>query len=82
MPPKSRVPAKLTAAQLAKFDVIDLCSSSSEDEVEVVVPHTALEPLVEPPYLQPAHSAEQEAGMGPHVAGIEFVLYVYFLCCA
>ena len=47
MPPKSRAPAKLTAAQLAELDVIDLCSSSSEDEVGVADPHEALEPLVE-----------------------------------
>ncbi len=60
MPPKSRAaPAKLTAAQLAKLDVIDLCSSSSEDEVEVAVPHAALEPLVEPLRLQPAHCADE-----------------------
>ena len=70
MPPKSRAPAKLTAAQLAKFDVIDLCSSSSEDEAEVADPHAALEPLVGPPCLQSAHCADQEAGMGPHGAGI------------
>ena len=82
MPPKSRAPTKITGAQLAELDVVDLCSSSAEDEVEVADPHTALAPLVEPPCLQPAHCADQEAGMEPHVAGIEFVLYVYFLCCA
>ena len=75
MPPKSRAPAKLTAAQLAELDVIDLCSSSSEDEVEVEAPHVALEPLVEPPCLHPAHCADQEAGMAPPGAGIAFVLY-------
>ena len=48
MLPKSRAPAKLTAAQLADIDVVDLCSSSSEDEVDVADPHAALEPLVEP----------------------------------
>ena len=83
MPPKSRAaPAKLTAAQLAKLDVIDLCSSSSEDEVEVADPHVALEPLVEPLCLQPAHCADQEAGIRPHGAGIEFILYLYSLYCA
>ena len=82
MPPKSRVAAKLTAAQLAEIDVIDLCSSSSEDEAEVAVPHAALEPLVEPPCLQLAHCADQEAGMAPHGAGIVLFLYSYFLCCA
>ena len=71
MPPKSRASAKLTAVQLAEFDGIDLCSSSSEDEVVVADPHAALEPLVEPPCLQPAHCADQEAGMAPHGAGIE-----------
>ena len=79
MPPKSRAPAKLTPAQLAELDVVDLCSSSSEDEVEVADPHVALASLVEPPCLQPAHCADQEAGMVPHGAGIEFVLYLYFL---
>ena len=79
MPPKSRAPAKLTAAQLAEVDVIDLCSSSSENEAEVVDPHAALEPLVEPPCLQPAHCADQEAGMGPHGAGIEFIFSFIFL---
>ena len=69
MPPKSRAPTKLTAAQLAELEVIDLCSSSSEDKVEVADPHVALEPLVEPPCLQPAHYADQEAGMSPHGAG-------------
>ncbi len=73
MPPKSRAPAKLTAAQLAEFDVIDLCSSSSEDKVGVEDPHAPLEPLVEPPCLQPAHCADKETGMAPHGAGIEFV---------
>ena len=82
MPPKSRARAKLTAAQLAEPDVVDLCSSSSDDEVEVADPHAALEPLVELPCLQPAHCADQEAGMGPHEAGIEFILYIYFLCCS
>ena len=72
MPPKScAAPAKLTAEQLAELDVIDLCSSSSEDEVEAADPHAALEPLVEPPCLQPAHCADQEVGMAPHGAGIE-----------
>ena len=66
MPPKSRAPAKLTAAQLAEREVIDLCSSSSEDEGAVADPHAAFEPLVEPPCLQPAHCADQEVGMGPH----------------
>ena len=75
MPPKSRAPAKLTAAQLAELDVIDLCSSSSEDEVEVTDPHAALEPLVEPPCLQPAHCMDQEARMRPHGAGIAFVFH-------
>ena len=83
MPPKSHAgPAKLSAARLAELDVVDLCSSSSEDEVEVADPHAALEPLVEPPCLQSAHCADQEACMGPHGAGIEFVLYLYPLCCA
>ena len=82
MPAKSRVPAKLTAAQLAELDVVDLCSSSSEDEVEVADPHVSLEPLVEPPCLQPAHFAGQEADMAQHGAGIEFILYMYFLCSA
>ena len=60
MPRKSRAaPAKLTAAQLAELDVIDLCSSSSEDEAEAVDPHAPLEPLVEPPRLQPAHCADK-----------------------
>ena len=77
MPPKSRAPAQLTAAQLAELDVIDLCSSSSEDEVEVADPHVALEPLMEPPCLQPAHCADQEVGMGPHGAGIENILKIY-----
>ena len=71
MPPKSRAPAKLTAAQLAELDVVDLCSSSSEDEVKVVDPRTALEPLVEPPCLQSVHCADQEACMAPRGAGIE-----------
>ena len=65
MPPKSRAPTKLTVAQLAELAVIDLCSSSSEDEVVVADPHAALEPLVEPPCLQPAHCADQEASMAP-----------------
>ena len=82
MLPKSRAPAKLTAAQLAELDVVDLCSSSSEDEAAAADPHAALEPLVEPRCLQSAHCADQEAGMGPHGAGIEFILYLYFLCCA
>ena len=81
MPRKSRVvPAKLTAVQLAELDVIDLCSSSSEDEAEAADPHAPLEPLVEPPRLQPARCAE-ETGTGPHVAGIEIMLFVYFLNC-
>ena len=79
MPPKSRAPAKLTAAQLADLDVVDLCSSSSEDEVEVADPHAALEPLEEPPCLQPVHCAVQEAGMGPRGAGIELVFHLYSL---
>ena len=74
MLPKSRAPAKLTAAQLAELDVIDLCSSSSEDEVVVADPHAALEPLVEPPCLQPAHCVDQEAVTGPHGAEILFLL--------
>ena len=82
MPPKSRAPAKLTAAQLAELNVIDLCSSSLEDEVEVADPHAALEPLVDSPCLQPARCADQGAGMWPHEEGIEFVLYLYFFCCA
>ncbi len=82
MLPKSRAPAKLTAAQLAELEVVDLCSSSSEDEVEVADPHTALEPLVEPPCLQPAHCADQKTGMGPHGAGIAFSLPSYLLFCA
>ena len=82
MPPKSRAPAKLTPAQLAEFDVIDLCSSSSEDDAEVADPHAPLEPLVEPPCLQPVHCVNQEARMGPHEEGIEFAIYLYFLCCA
>ena len=82
MPPKSRAPTKLTAAQLVELDVVDLCSSSSEDEVEVADLHAALEPLVEPPCLQSAHCADHEAGMGPHGAGIECILYLYFLYCA
>ena len=49
MPPKSRAPAKLIVAQLAELEVVDLCSSSSEDEVEVADPHVSLEVLVEPP---------------------------------
>ena len=80
MPPKSRALAKVSATQLAELDVIDLCSSSSEDEAEAVDPHAPLEPLVEPPRMQPAHCAE-ETGMGPHVAGIEIMLCVYFLSC-
>ena len=72
MPPKSRAaPAKLTAVQLAEHDVVDLCSSSSDDEAVATDPHAALEPLVEPPCLQPVHCADQEAGMGPRGAGIE-----------
>ena len=60
MPRKPRAsPAKLTAAQLAKLDVIDLCSSSSEDEVKVADPCAPLEPLVEPRCLQPAHYADE-----------------------
>ena len=83
MPPKScAAPAKLTAAQLTEIDVFDLCSSSSEDEVEVADSHAAFEPLVEPPRLQPAHCADQEAGMAPHGAGKAFILYLYSLCCA
>ncbi len=59
MPPKPRVaPAKLTAAQLAELDVIDICSSS-EDEVEIADPRAPLEPLVEPLRLQPAHCADE-----------------------
>ena len=73
MPPKSRAPAKLTAEQLAELNVIDLCNSGSEDEVEVADPHAALEPLVESPCLQPAHCADQEAGMAPHGAGKAFI---------
>ena len=80
MPPKHQAPAKLTAAQLAELGVIDLCSSSSEDEVEVADPHATLEPLVEPPCLQPAHYADQEAGMGPQGAGIAFAFNLYSLC--
>ena len=71
MPPKSRAPTKLTAAQLAEIDVVDLCSSSSEDEMEVADLHVALEPLVEPPCLQSAICADQEASMALHGAGIE-----------
>ena len=82
MLPKFRAPTKLTAAQLAELDVINLCSNSSEDEVEVTDPHAALEPLVEFPCLQPAHCADQEAGMALHGAGIEFVLYLYSFSCA
>ena len=82
MPPKSRAPAKFTATQLAELDVVDLCSDSSEDEVEVADPHAVLEPLVEPPCLQPAHCADQEAGMGPHGAGIEFQCHFDFSNCA
>ena len=81
MPPKSRAAAKLTAAQLAEIDVIDLCSSSSEDEVEVADSHAALAPLVEPPCLQPAHCVDQETGIAPHGAGNAFILYLYFFCC-
>ena len=74
MPPKSRASAKLTAVQLAEFDVIDLCSSSSEDEVEVAVPHAALEPPPpEPPCLQSAHCVDPEAGMAPHGTGVDFI---------
>ena len=80
MLPKSRAPAKLTAAQLADIDVVDLCSSSSEDEVDVADPRAALEPLVELPCLQPAQCADQEAGLWPHGAGSVFVLYIYFMC--
>ncbi len=60
MPPKPyTAPAKLTAAQLAELDVIDLCSSSSEDEA-AADPHAALEPVVAPPpRLQPAHCADK-----------------------
>ena len=59
MPPKPRVaPAKLTAAQLAELDVIDICSSS-EDEAAATGPRAPLEPLVEPPCLQPAHCADE-----------------------
>ena len=85
MPPKSRAPAKLTAEQLAELNVIDLCNSGSEDEVEVADPHAALEPLVErlePPRLQPAHCADQEAGIAPHVAGIVFSFHSFSLSCA
>jgi hypothetical protein len=81
MPPKSRVLAKLTAAQLAELDVIDLCSSSSEYEVEVADPHAALEALVEPPCLQPAHCVDQEENMAPHGAGIACVFHLYCFCC-
>ena len=82
MPPKSRAaPTKLTSAQIVELDVVDLWSSSSEDEVAAADPHAALEPLVEPPCLQPAHCAVQEAGMAPHGAGIEFVLYLCLFCC-
>ncbi len=60
MPPKPyTAPAKLTAAQLAELDVIDLCSSSSEDEVAATDPHAPLEPLVEPLRLQPANCADE-----------------------
>ncbi len=79
MLPKSRAPAKLTAAQLAEIDVVDLCSSSSEDEVEVADPHAAIEPLVEP-CLQPVHYADQEVDIGRHGAGTEFILYIYSMC--
>ncbi len=59
MPPKPCVaPVKLTAAQLAEIDVIDLCGSSSEDEA-VADPRAPLEPLVEPLRLQPAHCADE-----------------------
>ena len=78
MLPKFRAPAKLTAAQLAELDVIDLCSSSSEDEVEVADPHAALEPLEESSCLQPVHCSDQKRGMGPHRAGIKFILYLHF----
>ena len=80
MPPKSRAPTKLTAAQLAAIDVIDLCRSSSEDEVEVADPHAVLEPVVESlACLQPSRCANQEAGMEPHEAGIENYFSSIFL---
>ena len=60
MPPKPlAAPAKLTAAQLAERDVIDLCSSSSEDEATATGPRAPLESLVEPLRLQPAHCADK-----------------------
>ena len=71
MPPKSRAPAKLTAAQLAELEVVDLCSSSLEDVEEVEDPQAALELLGEPPCVQPAHCADQDASMALHGAGIE-----------
>ena len=76
VPHKPRAPAKLTAAQLAELDVIDLCSSSSEDEVEVADPLAALEPLVEPPCLQPARCVDQGAGLWPHEVGNECILHL------
>ena len=81
MPPKSRAPAKLTAVQLAEHDVIDLCSSSSEEDASAADPQAPLEPLVEPPRLQPAYCVDQEAGTGPHEEGIAFVFYLCFFCC-
>ena len=60
MPPKPcAAPAKLTAAQLAELDVIDLCGSSSDDEAAATDSQAPLEPLVEPLRLHPAHCADE-----------------------
>ena len=82
MPSKPHAaPAKLTAAQLAELDVIDLCSSSSEDEVSAADPHAPLEALVEPLCLQPAHCADEEAGVGPRGAGIGLIVVCFLVLC-
>ncbi len=55
---------KLTATELAQLDVIDLCSSSSKDEVAATDQRARLEPLVEPLrsvglHWQPAHYTDE-----------------------
>ena len=66
MPPKPRAaPTKLTAAQLTELDVVDLLSSSSEDEAAATDPGAPLGLLVVPLRLKPAHCVD-EASPGSH----------------
>ena len=78
MPPKSRAPAKLTAAQLTELDVIDLCSCSSEDKAAAADPHAALEPQVEPPCWQPARIRRRACLYMEQVLN----LYCIYISCA